>query len=359
MDIGDVVKKALEDAARELGHVNILIAGRTGVGKSTLINAVYQGRFAATGQGRPVTETTREYTKSGIPLTILDTRGLEMQAFDKTLAELESLIRFRGNQADANRHIHVAWLCISEDSRRIEEAESSLCSMLSRHMPVLGVVTKARADAGFRTQVQQLIPEAANVVRVRAIQEELDDGHTLPPLGLEDLVEATFRLVPEGQQRAFVAAQKVSVQKKKNASHAVVASFSTGAAMIAASPIPFSDALLLVPVQAGMLAGISATFGLSTSAAFITTLIAAAAGGTASTIAGRVLVSNLLKLVPGGGSLAGGAISAATAVALTAALGEAYIVTLAQLFTESGGEPPSENQVAVAFRSRLSAGRNS
>jgi len=49
--------------------VNILIAGRTGVGKSTLINAVFQGNFATTGQGRPVTQSTREIKKEGIPLS--------------------------------------------------------------------------------------------------------------------------------------------------------------------------------------------------------------------------------------------------------------------------------------------------
>lgn len=35
---------------------NVLIAGGTGVGKSTLINSVFHGRMAATGQGKPVTK---------------------------------------------------------------------------------------------------------------------------------------------------------------------------------------------------------------------------------------------------------------------------------------------------------------
>jgi len=72
------VKKALDEALRERGHVNVLIAGRTGVGKSTLVKPVFQGEFATTGQGRPVTEHTREITREGVPLTIFDTRGLEM-----------------------------------------------------------------------------------------------------------------------------------------------------------------------------------------------------------------------------------------------------------------------------------------
>lgn len=120
-----------------------------------------------------------------------------------------------------------------------------------------------------------------------------------------------------------------------------------------ASPIPFSDAVILVPIQIGMLAGISSVFGLEVSTAFLSTLVAAAAGATGATFVGRTLVANLLKLIPGGGTLAGGAISAATAAILTTTLGELYISTLAALFTESGGEAPDSDAVANEFKRRF------
>ena len=44
--VAAIVTKALEDAMRDRGRLNVLIAGRTGVGKSTLVNAVFQGRLA-------------------------------------------------------------------------------------------------------------------------------------------------------------------------------------------------------------------------------------------------------------------------------------------------------------------------
>jgi predicted GTPase len=54
-NIGEIIENAINKAERDRGEVNILIAGKTGVGKSTLINAVFQGNFATTGQGKPVT----------------------------------------------------------------------------------------------------------------------------------------------------------------------------------------------------------------------------------------------------------------------------------------------------------------
>ena len=49
-------------------------------------------------------------------------------------------------------------------------------------------------------------------------------------------------------------------------------------------------------------------------------------------MAGRTLVVNLLKMIPGVGSLTGGVISGATAALLTTALGEAYIALMTAMF---------------------------
>lgn len=353
MDFGKVLNDAIAAAMRELGHVNILVAGRSGYGKSTLINAVFQSNLAAVGQGRPVTTKTREFTKEGVPISIWDTRGLELADFDATLNELEKVIRERNRERDPGRHIHVAWLCIQEDVRRLDDAEIRLHERLAQLVPVLGVITKARNDAGFRQKVQDLLPQAKNVVRVRSILETLDDGHTLAPMGLEQLVFATAELVPEGQRRAFAASQKASIAYKKTAARRVVVAFSTSAAGIVATPIPFADAFLLVPNQVAMLATISATFGLDLTKTFLATLAASAAGSSSATFLGRSLVVNALKLIPGAGSAAGAAIGAGAASALTAALGELYIQVLSELFERNEGEPPSAEDVARAFEKQL------
>ena len=352
-DLGQIVQAAVENAFRERGRVNVLIAGRTGVGKSTLINAVFQGDYAATGQGRPVTANTREITKEGVPLTIFDTRGLEMADFASTQQELERLVQRRGTDVDSNQHIHVAWLCIQEDGRRVEDSEVALQEWLARHMPVIAVVTKSRNDAGFRAEVQRLLPCCRNVVRVRALSEQFDDGHTMDPMGLVELVELTQECVPEGHRRAFAAAQKASVKLKVNRAHTVVVSSSGLAAAAGAIPIPFADAAVLVPIQVGMLAGISACFGMELSTAFLTTLVVSAAGGTAATFGGRALVGNLVKLFPGAGAIVGGIISGATAAALTATLGETYIAALKTVYEEDPDHQPSADAVASAFRSGL------
>ncbi|MBF2089537.1 MAG: 50S ribosome-binding GTPase [Synechococcales cyanobacterium K44_A2020_017] len=347
------VKGALREALRERGHINVLVAGRTGVGKSTLINSVFQGNFATTGQGRPVTQNTREIKKEGIPLSIFDTRGLEMADFSGTLDALKSLINQRSRNIDSNQHIHLAWICISEDSRRIEPAEEELVKMLAdRNIPIIAVITKARSDQGFRAEVIRILPLVSNTVRVRAIQEEDDDGSVRKPTGLDVLVTATIEVVPEGLKRAFTAAQKVDMELKKTQSHAIVAGATASALSLAAIPIPFSDAIVIVPIQVGMLAGISATFGLSMDKSLLSTLLGSIIAGTGGTLVRRSIVSGLLKMIPGAGSMVGGTIAATTAAAITTAFGEAYIAVLDKLFLQNNGEPPTSEEVATAFKAK-------
>jgi len=353
-----MISRAVEEATRKVGRFNILIAGRTGVGKSTLINEVFQGRLAATGQGRPVTKETREYTKKGVPLAIYDTRGFELQEYQEIIDELEKFVGNRNGETDPYRHIHVAWICVSEDGRRVEEAEIELHRRLAEFMPVLGVITKARSDLGFRAEVQRLLTEARNVVRVRALCERFDDSDMiLPPQGLKDLIDATEGIVPEAVQEALAAAQKVSIELKKRKAHGVVVAAAASAAATGAIPIPFADAAVLVPIQVSMLASISASFGVELSKAFLGTLVAAMAGAGGATLMGRAIVSNLLKFIPGVGSVAGGAIAAGAAGVLTTTLGELYIAVLSKLSDDAGGAELSPDEIAHEFKRRLTDGQ--
>ena len=60
--------------------------------------------------------------------------------------------------------------------------------------------------------------------------------------------------------------------------------------------------------------------------------MSATLGAGGATILGKTVVSNILKLIPGVGTVVGGAISGATAALITTALGEAYILLMTQIF---------------------------
>lgn len=105
----------------------------------------------------------------------------------------------------------------------------------------------------------------------------------------------------------------------------VVLGFVAATGATGAIPIPFADAPLLVGEQIAMMAAINAVFKMDIGKDALKSLAVTAVGVGGAAVVGKTIVSNLLKFIPGIGSVAGGAISATTAGVITLALGKAYI----------------------------------
>lgn len=72
--------------------VNILLAGNSGDGKSTLANAMLGVDLAATGTGFPVTKGIQCYEYRDKPLTLFDTEGFEVLDSKRTVGAVRELI---------------------------------------------------------------------------------------------------------------------------------------------------------------------------------------------------------------------------------------------------------------------------
>ncbi|KVU26548.1 GTPase [Burkholderia ubonensis] len=350
LQLHDAIEEAIGAATRGLGRVNVVTVGKTGVGKSTLINTIFRGEFAKTGSGKPVTQKIVEITKPGHPLTIIDTKGLEVADYARTKGELDELIHERSSSDDQNKHIHVAWLCVQEGSDRVEDAEIELCNMIAdAGIPVVVVLTKSRKNKEFLNNAKNLLARASSIVCVRAIAEHIEELEAiLQPTGLDALIDATSELLPEAQQRAYANALSTRIRRglevKKRQAEKEVSIAAGLAATAAATPIPFSDAVVLVPIQVGMLAKIGVTFGMEINTATLTTLVTSVLGASAATLAGRAIVSGLLKLIPVAGSAVGGAVAATTAAMITKTLGNAYV---SALFEFCSAHPGQEIDIAL------------
>ncbi|CCH05896.1 YcjF family protein [Achromobacter xylosoxidans] len=125
------------------------------------------------------------------------------------------------------------------------------------------------------------------------------------------------------------------------------------AASAAAAPIPFSDAVALVPIQVGMIAKIGITFGMELNTAAISTLVTSSLGASAATLVGRSVVSGLLKFIPGAGSAVGGTIAATTAGAITKLLGNAYVAVLYDFCQKHPGQDLDIPMITQALKQRM------
>lgn len=349
-DFEKVIKNA------NLGQVNIVVAGKTGIGKSTLINAIFGEDIAETGAGTPCTqETICEYKKENSFLHLFDTKGIESKTTESMLTDLTNCINERKG-TDPNKHIHIAWYCIRNG--RYEDFELDFIKNLSKQIPVIVVVTQAPKKNCETLSELKNKPGIVNVLSVRAIDDEdFDPEEEKSKIhGLKELTEKTYNLLPDAAKKAFAAVQKVNYELRKTAVEKIIAVAAAAAAAAGATPIPFSDAAVLAPIQVGMIAGICQTMGLSLDRAFLTTLIGGAAGIGGASYAGRSIVSGLLKCIPGVGSVVGGAISAATAGALTVTMGWAFYKALAYLLDNNIEITP--DSLSNAFKGEMKKSNN-
>lgn len=202
----------------KLPKLNLLVIGKTGVGKSTLLNSLFGENLALTGEGEPITQKIHKFEPEGFPISIYDTPGME-----------------------------------------------------------------------------------------------LDGKHSAENL-LDEII-----------------GQIASIDLKRKRARAVVTGAAGTAALTGAAPIPFSDAAILVPTQVSMLAGITAIFGLPLGESALASIVSATIGTAGTTVLGKTVVANLVKMIPGAGTVVGAVISGTTAATLTGALGEAYIAIMTRV----------------------------
>lgn len=353
MEDFNIFTEAFNKIEKELNNMdktNILIVGKTGAGKSTLINSVFRAEMAETGTGRPITQHLKKISKEGVPVNLYDTKGLELsetvqaEIKKEILDEIERCNDLCIKNDSKSELIHACWYCIDGSVRICEETDIEWINDIAEKVPVIVVVTKGfpKKDAReFKKKIENLnlncraiVPVLAEKYEDRDEEDEDDEVLIIPSYGLDKLVEVTLEVLPEGVRKAFNNAQKVSLDKKVSAARKWVTRYAATTGAIGASPIPFSDAPLLVGAQLSMLAHVTAIFGLSVEKAVLTAIISSVAGVSGTTLGGKTLVSNLLKFIPGVGSVAGGAISASVASMMTIALGLAYINVLKYIVEE-------------------------
>ncbi|MBR6994871.1 MAG: DUF697 domain-containing protein [Ruminococcus sp.] len=333
---------AIAERIKNLNRLNIIVAGKTGVGESTLINAVFRDKMAETGIGRPVTDHMRKITKKGVPLCIYDTRGFELgkEVQNDVKREIADTIS-RGLAAnDINEAVHCIWYCINTASNRIEPEEIQWLREISREneltqVPIIVVLTQSFSEANAQEMRKTLMEENLDIIQVVPVlaeSYEIKGLGTAPAYGLDVLIQVMEEALPEELMDTLQNVQIASLKSKKLRAQAAVATAALAAAGEGAAPLPFADCAMMIPTQLGMIASITVIFGFNVSKSIITALLSSTIGSGGATVLGKTVVSNILKLIPGAGSVLGGAISAGTAGVITAALGEAYIGVMELVF---------------------------
>ena len=241
---------------------------------------------------------------------------------------------------DINKAIHCIWYCINTASNRVEPEEIEWIKELSKEnqltqVPIIVVLTQSFSKNNANLLRKTLLEENLDVIQivpVLAKDYEIDDEYTAKSYGLDVLIRVMGEALSDDIMDTLQNVQIVSLSEKKRRAQAAVATATVVAASEGAAPIPFSDCALLIPTQLAMIASITVIFGFDVNKSILTAFLSSTIGAGGATLLGKTVVSNLIKLIPGAGSVVGGAISSGTAGVITAALGEAYIGIMELVF---------------------------
>ncbi len=325
--------------------VNIIVAGKTGVGKSSLINYIFGKEVAKVGDGQPVTQEIQEYDLENDNITLFDTKGIEAKDYEKILDNIKKYLELRQDSPDENDDIHIAWLCISERGDRVEEADRELLKILNEAgIPVIGVFTKreSKRESNFVNKVVEdnLLPEAKAIVRVRSITEEVeieDNLVELKPKGAEELLEETYKYMSEGRRNAIKKAQtavlKDRIEAMSKEADVLTNWYAAGAAAIGATPLPFADSLALAALQTKMVVDINTIYRVDAGTHTFTDIAAALITITGVAQVGK-LAAGLLKVIP----VIGWTANAGVAAGITKGIGFGYSEYLKNNINKETGE---------------------
>ena len=325
---------------------NVVVIGNSGVGKSTLINSLFQSYVAETSIGEATTKQLRVYGSEGLGFRIIDTIGFEPGLLNqsKAISAIRKWSRDSIKNDDATHQINMIWYCIDGTSRKMFKKNIDMLAHATsvwKSVPIIVVITKSYSKPERAENVRMVYNAFKNhkklsenlkaIVPVVATTYKIDTDLNInvTPDGLGELLTETVKFLPEGVNASIVDKNYFYLNQKRAMAHSVVGASALAGLTVGLVPIPFPDGTILTPLEVGEIKSLSKIYGVEfdKNTELIQTIINA---GTAGIIAKTAL--NAIKAIPGL-NIAGDVLNGIVAGVIVAALGEGSVYIFEQIYT--------------------------
>lgn len=175
---------------------NIVIVGRTGTGKSELINYIFGSKMRESGTGLPITEPgfhRLDMMLDGIPSTIFDSWGLETDGAEAWMKDLSDELSKRTVNEPVKEWFHTVIYCIQASCHRIEPFELKVLNRFKNEKyRVIVALTKADAvsedeTTKLETVIHSQIGHDVPCIPICSVEIKTRTGRT-ERFGLIDLI---------------------------------------------------------------------------------------------------------------------------------------------------------------------------
>ncbi|MGD0675457.1 MAG: GTPase [Polyangiaceae bacterium] len=341
----------------------IVLVGRRGAGKSSLVNALFGAKVAELGHVTAQTGRGRwyDYERNGGAMSILDTRGVQegsapaegddaRTALDSIAVELRSkppdLVVFVAKASEVDAAVDNDLLALErvyDEIRRAHKVDPPLivvvthCDLLepkairlhaSAREPEVDVDEKLRhvaaAEIALAAKIDlrpRLAPRHTTTLGVSAYMSWRPDGSLRADdrWRIDDLAVAMFRQMPDSG-RAELARVTRARAVQEDLANTLTRATAALCAGIAAAPIPLADIVPLTTLQGALVAAIAWIAGRSLDRRGATEFLASLGANVGFAFLLREAVRAVLKVIA---PAAGPVISAGVAFSGTMAIGAA------------------------------------
>ena len=247
---------------------NILVAGYTGCGKTSLIRTVLGSEIVpeeGVGNSRPCRIEFDCYENEEIRLW--DSRGLELGEKEADFREqMREFVAERQDDTNVEEHIHLVWYLIQGNGARVTDCDLALMKEIFTPDNVIAVLSKkditrpAQAEAIRKVLLEAGIPAE----RIVEVSDAEGDG-----IGCRELVALSLRMLPAAYRDAFLAAQQIDreakaakLAEKNETARAIVNDAAQEAAQMAEVPVERSENSPLIPIGIAVAAHLASLYGL-------------------------------------------------------------------------------------------------
>ncbi|WP_445002246.1 YcjF family protein [Exiguobacterium alkaliphilum] len=323
------LKEELDRLRGKVKKPNILIAGATGSGKSSVVNHVFGRDLTKVAAGEPVTRGIHEFKSEDVAIVLYDSEGYEIGSARQE-AYADEVIGFveRAGSKGAAEQIHLVWYAINASMKRVTALDKALIRRLSDVTSVAVVFTQIdQVDfdelAALREEVKDVVQGEA-VFQVSVASELLNDPELRAHLDWERLVTWSVEQLDQSLQEGLLmevrAESEEMLKLKRKKANRIISGYVASAGTAAAVPLPFADAIALTPIQVTMSVHLFRYWGVKTNDDMLRALIGSTVIPQIGRALSKTILLNVMKFFPGANAAAS-VINATVASGITWAIG--------------------------------------
>ena len=205
------IPKSNDKQLKKLNQLTLILTGKSGVGKSTLIKVLFRGEIKIkTGVGNVVNLETESFKNNNAPFfNLIDSRGYELNQEYNPNKIKDDIIKFisaQQNSNEINKFVHCIWYCVS-NCNSLDKTEINALKELKNNkynIPLIVIFTNAQIENDVNDVKKQIINLFSEDIFIPILGERTKN---LSEFGLDDLLNKTLDAIKSNTKKSNLLEQ--------------------------------------------------------------------------------------------------------------------------------------------------------